>query len=153
MTHEERAARLSPKEVAALLAEHDELTARCGDLECQVEWDARSTDAEGVTVGAHTRRSRGKEKDDESELRFDESVPVEEIRIEPAEIEPGAEPVSEKITCRLAQRPVSFVVLRFVRPVYKSPDGSLSCAAAPPGVLGKSCADVSLLVSGWRDRR
>ena len=172
MTNEERAAELSRKEVAALLAKHDELTARCGDLERQVEWfkkqlfgskserrivgaDARqlwlgewgesSAESEGVTVGGHTRRRRGKEKDDESELRFDETVPVEEIRIEPDEIEPGSEPVSEKVTCRLAQRPVSFVVLRFVRPVYKSPDGNLSCAPAPPGVLGKSCADVSLL--------
>ena len=58
----------------------------------------------------------------------------------------GYEVVGEKVTCRLAQRPGSYVVLRYVRKVYKrKTDGVFSCSPAPPAVLEKSCADVSFL--------
>jgi transposase len=50
------------------------------------------------------------------------------------------------VSCRLAQRPGSYVVLRYVRKVYKrKEDGVFSCPPAPPAVLEKSCADVSFL--------
>jgi transposase len=54
--------------------------------------------------------------------------------------------VGEKVTCRLAQRPGAYVVLRYVRKVYKRrSDGEFSCPPAPPAVFEKSCADVSFL--------
>jgi hypothetical protein len=46
----------------------------------------------------------------------------------------------------LAQRPGSYVVLRYVRDVLKrKSDGAFSCPPAPPAVLERSCADVSFL--------
>ncbi|MDQ7008365.1 MAG: IS66 family transposase [Acidobacteriota bacterium] len=78
--------------------------------------------------------------------RFDDSVPVEEIRLEnpDAQLE-GAEIIGEKVTYKLAQRPASYVVLKYVRPVVERKDGHLSCPPAAPSVLGKSMAEVSLL--------
>ncbi|UCF68638.1 MAG: IS66 family transposase [Acidobacteriota bacterium] len=110
------------------------------------EWANGDQQAEKITVGEHVRQPRSKRhEEDESELRFDESVPVEEILLGEADGEPGAEVVSEKVTYRLAQRPGSYVVLRYIRLVVKKKDGTLSCPPAPRGVLGKSFADVSLL--------
>ena len=63
------------------------------------------------TVNAYQRRVRftGTEGQDEGELRFDDSVPVQEIVLtnpEVAELPPdGYEVISEKVTYRLAQRP------------------------------------------------
>jgi transposase len=99
-----------------------------------------------TTVAEHTRRKRpARANKDDAELRFDESVPVEEIVLRPEGVDADAEVISTKVTLRLAQRPSSFVVLKFIRPVFKTKDGSLTCAPAPAGVLGKSIADVSLL--------
>lgn len=104
-------------------------------------------------VAAHRRRPReqaGAEESEANELRFDPSVPVETIEVANDEI-PFAEldqyvEVGEKVTTRLAQRPGSYVVLRFVRKVLKrKSDGAFSCPPAPPAVLEKSCADVSFL--------
>jgi transposase len=77
-------------------------------------------------------------------------VPVEEIVLPNPEMEgknlEEYEVVGEKVTLRLAQRPGSYVVLRYVRKVYKGKeDGVFSCPPAPPAVLEKSCADVSFL--------
>ena len=86
----------------------------------------------------------------EAGLRFDDSVPVEEIRIPNPAIE-GVDPskyeiVSEKVTHRLAQKPGSYVILRYVRNVVKLQEsGDLVCPPAPPAVLDKSLADVSFL--------
>lgn len=103
----------------------------------------------GISIAAHQRRRRpaAEEEPEEVPLRFDESVPVEEIRLEPPASGDGAVVISEKVTYRLAQRPGSYVVLKYIRPVVKLPDGTLSCAAAPASVLGKSIADVSLLAN------
>ena len=100
-----------------------------------------------VTVAEHQRRRRPQhDTEDECELWFDESVPVEEIRLEaPALVVGDGEVIAEKVTHRLAQRPASYVVLKYVRPVIKRRNGELVCAPAPPSVLGKSLADVSLL--------
>ncbi len=60
---------------------------------------------------------------DDSGLRFDEGVPVEEINILPAELKgPDAddyEIIGHKTTYRLAQRPGSQVILKYTRPVIK----------------------------------
>ena len=65
------------------------------------------------------------------------------------------EVVGQKVSHRLAQRPGSFVVLKYVRPVIKRHDTqTLHCAPAPLGVIEGSRADVSfvagLLVDKFR---
>ncbi len=104
---------------------------------------------EVVVVPEHSRRKKRKKGAgaDGEGLRFDDSVPVEEIRLPNPEVDEADETqeITEKITYRLAQRPGAFVVLKYIRPVVKKKDGTLTCPPAPPSVLGKSIADVSLL--------
>jgi len=176
MTFDEQAATLTREQVAALLADHQKLKASFDESRRQLEWfkrqlfgsksERRVVDADGrqlflgevgsedapaeessVSVAEHQRRRRPKQEEaDESGLRFDESVPVEEIRLENPELEAGeGEVITEKTTHRLAQRPAAYVVLKYIRPVVKRRDGGLSCPPAPASVLGKSVADVSLL--------
>jgi transposase len=106
------------------------------------------------TVNAYQRRVRftGAEVADESELRFDESVPVQEILLTNPEVQglsPDAyEVISEKVTYRLAQRPSAYVILKYRRPVIKRKDTEvLSCPPAPPAVFEKSFPDVSLVAN------
>ena len=167
MTFDERAATMKRDEVAALLASHEELTRQLAWFKRQLfgsKSERRVVDAEGrqlwlgepqassapepaVTVAEHQRRRRGRREDaDESGLRFDPSVPVEEIRLPAPDVADGeGTVVSEKVTYHLAQRPGCYVVLKYIRPVVKRVDGGLSCAPAPSSVLGKSLADASLL--------
>lgn len=100
------------------------------------------------SVAAYRRRASRSQAGEETTLRFDETVPVEVIRIPPpADVTPQThEKISEKTTDRIAQRPGSYVVLRYVREVWKmKDDGSMVQAPAPPAVLERSLADVSLL--------
>lgn len=111
---------------------------------------------EATTVAAHSRRTRtalsSDEKTSES-LRFDPSVPVEEIHVETPALDDEHEVIGEKISYRLAQRPGAYVVLKYIRPVIKKKaDGTVSCPPAPATVLGKSLADVSLLASMLIDK-
>ena len=68
------------------------------------------------TVNAYQRRVRltGADIPEESELRFDDSVPVQEILLSNPEVQdllPDAcEVSSEKVTYRLAQRPSAYVI-------------------------------------------
>ena len=101
------------------------------------------------SVAAYRRRKpRVADGESAGPLRFDPSVPVEVIRQIPPE-GVSAEThikVSEKTTDRLAQRPGAYVVLRYVREVWKQKeDGTMVGAKAPAAVLEKSLADVSLL--------
>jgi transposase len=99
-----------------------------------------------IEVRPHRRRTARREESDVPPLRFDESVPVEEIVIGEAKDPAEYALVDTKITDRLAQRPASFVVLRYMRRVYKrKSDGEFFCPPAPPAVLERSCADVSFL--------
>ena len=87
---------------------------------------------------------------DDSGLRFDDSVPVEEIALSAPELEgPDAddyEIISHKVTYRLAERPGSQVVLKYTRPVLKNKSSQrLITTPAPANVLDKSFADVSFL--------
>jgi len=118
-----------------------------GDLRQEEAADAD----DGVVIATHRRKRRKPpwDKAEESGLRFDESVPVEEIRVPnpglDASLGPG-EVISEKTTYRLAQRPGSYVVLKYIRSVVKDKTtGKLTCPPAPASVLGKSYADVSFL--------
>ncbi|MFH1279357.1 MAG: IS66 family transposase [Candidatus Eisenbacteria bacterium] len=169
---------MNREEVAALLAAHHTLQESYEELTRQVAWlkrqlfgrksERRICDAEGrqltlgelpeseavdgaeIEVPAHRRRRRILGEEEDPKLRFDSSVPVEEIVLPPegwdeAERE-DYERIGEKVTCRLAQRPGSYVVLRYIRPVYKrKADDTIHSSPAPASVLEKSCADVSFL--------
>ena len=94
---------------------------------------------------------------DDSGLRFDDSVPVEEIMVLPAELKgPDAddyEVIAHKHTYRLAQRPGSQVVLKYTRPVLKKKSTlSVITPSAPSNVLDKSFADVSFLAGMLTDK-
>jgi transposase len=175
MNFDEQAATLDRKQIAELLVAHQQLTARNAELMRQLDWlkrqlfDSKSerrfvdpdsrqlslgewkpedAPASEITVAEHHRRSRKQpqQKAEEEEVRFDESVPVEEIRLPHPALDEDHEIISEKTTYRLAQRPASYVLLKYVRPVIKRKDnGKIVCPPAPPAVLGKSLADVSLL--------
>lgn len=106
-----------------------------------------------ITIKEHVRKRYGKQSlvDDcgESGLRFDSTVPVEEISCPPAEIA-GLKPeeyevIDTKITERLCQRS-SYYVKRYLRPVVKIKHSKqLVNQPAPDAVFDRSYADISLL--------
>lgn len=112
------------------------------------------------TVKAYQRRLHrppGEAPSDEPRLRFDSSVPVEVIAVPNPAIAGLAtheyEVIGEKVSYRLAQRPGAYVILKYVRQVIKCKEtATLSCPPAPPAVLEKSVADVSLLVGLLLDK-
>jgi hypothetical protein len=106
-----------------------------------------------TAVAGHVRESKQKPLDgaDESALFFDEQkVPVQVVAIANPEID-GLDPadyevIGEKVSHRLAQRPGSYVILKYVRPVIKRLDTqSISCPVAPVSVVDGSRADVSFI--------
>jgi transposase len=112
------------------------------------------------SIGAHTRRVATKdlaETGDEIPF-FDESkVPVKSITILPPEAKgvPASEleVIGEKVTFRLAQRPGSYVILKYCRPVLKRKDTQAIVAApAPAGFLEGSRADVSFAAGLLMDK-
>jgi transposase len=61
--------------------------------------------------------------------------------------------IGEKVTYRLAQRPGSYVILEFTRPVYKLLDDlTITTTPAPANVLDRSVADVSFLAGMLVDK-
>ncbi|MBK7015569.1 MAG: IS66 family transposase [Sulfuritalea sp.] len=104
-------------------------------------------------VAAHTRRATPKTPDtgDDSLPFFDEArVPVEVIELaapEAAGLAPeDFEIIGHKDSYRLAQRPGSYVVLNYRRPVIKIKESqAIVCPAAPVGVIEGSRADVSFV--------
>ena len=119
-----------------------------GEAPEQVKVPATTT-----TIKEHVRKRCGKQAlvDDcgETGLRFDSSVPVEEIPCPPAEIAGldanDYEVIGIKVTERLCQRS-SYYVKRFLRPVVKLKTSSeLVTAPAPESVFERSYADVTLL--------
>ncbi len=107
-----------------------------------------------------TYRRRKKTRDaaaTEKGLRFSDDVPREVIAVRDPQIEsiPAEcrELIGTKVTYRLAQRPGSYVVLEYTRPVYKIlDDQSIVTTPAPANVLDKSVADVSFLVGMLIDK-
>ena len=118
-------------------------------------------DLPGKTVAGHTRRASrtdfAQSKDD-SALFFDETrVPVETITLANPETEgltaEQFEVIGEKVSHRLAQRPGSYVILKYVRPVIKRRDTqTIHCPAAPAGVIDGSRADVSFIAGLITDK-
>ena len=104
-------------------------------------------------IAEHEREKKSKDfAGDETKLFFDEAkVPVEVIEVNNPEIEgipaDQIDIIGEKVSHRLAQRPGSYVILKYVRKVAKRRDTqALSCAPAPAGVIDGSRADVSFIV-------
>ena len=108
-----------------------------------------------IKVPGHERRVGSKNrKGDEGDLRFDDSVPVEQIILPsgiPSDDLDDYEKIGEKKTRKLAQKPGSYFVREFIRSVYKKKaaadaiEDEIYCAPPPWTVLDRSFADVSLL--------
>jgi len=98
-------------------------------------------------VAAHTRRESRKD----AAMGEADSVPVETIELPDPQTQ-GLSPddyevISQKVSYRLAQRPGSYVILKYLRSVTKRRDTqTMSCAPAPVGVIEGSRADVSFVV-------
>ena len=106
-------------------------------------------------VAAHTRREPQRDAavgEADSVPFFDAArVPVETIELADPQIEglsaDDYEVISQKVSYRLAQRPGSYVILKYLRSVIKRVDTQvISCAPAPVGVIDGSRADVSFVV-------
>lgn len=106
-----------------------------------------------TTVPAHKRRKMRSDFSDDrvSAQFFDEAkVPVQTIAVPNPEMQ-GLQPheyvmIGEKVSYRLAQRPGSYVVLKYTRPVIKRLDTkTLHCPPAPVGVIEGSRAEVSFI--------
>lgn len=92
-----------------------------------------------------------------SQLRFDDTVPVEEITIKTPELEgkdkDDYEVIGEKITYRLAQNSASFVVLKYIgKTVKRKSTQEIKTHCAPNAVFDKSLADVSFLAGMLVDK-
>jgi len=102
------------------------------------------------------QKDRGHAVND-SGLRFDENVPVQHIRCEPAELH-GSEAdqyeiIGEKVVHRLAQRPASFVVLAYTEVMVKRKvDQQILPASSASSVFEKSIVDVSFLAGMLVDK-
>ena len=171
----ENVVQISVKEVAALREENAALKQRLAWFEKQLFGQksekrpvdnphqasllgepAGETPAQGETITiTYARGKAAKQRPDDcvndSGLRFSSEVPVEVITLATPELSgPEAdqyEVIGTKSTFRLAQRPASYVVLRYDRAVIKRKGAEQPLPSpAPFNVLDKSIADVSLLV-------
>ena len=134
-------------------AQPDPLQMHLGELMPGVPAEPETTQQ----VPAHTRRKPRSDFADDSASApfFDEAkVPVVSIELpnpevqglSPEQVAEQYEVVGEKVSHRLAQRPGSYVVLKYVRRVIKRRDSAtLHCPAAPIGVIDGSRADVSFI--------
>ena len=110
-------------------------------------------DAPERSVAGHSRKRSPKAPDAKAESIsfFDEArVPIEVIELASPDVA-GLTPaqyeiIGTKESFRLAQRPGSYVVIKYVRPIVKRVGTPLiSCPAAPVGVIEGSRADVSFV--------
>ena len=111
--------------------------------------------AETITYQRRKKARDGAVND--SGLRFSDDVPREVIAVRDPEIEAIPEDrrelIGEKVIYRLAQRPGSYVILEYTRPVYKLlDDQTIATTPAPLNVLEKSVADVSFLTGMLIDK-
>jgi len=112
------------------------------------------------TIVAHTRRVAQKDgAHSGEELKFfnESKLPVESVMLVHEDAQGLAagefELIGEKITYRLAQRPGSYVILKYHRPVMKRKDTqTILTAPAPEGFLEGSRADVSFAAGLLMDK-
>jgi hypothetical protein len=115
---------------------------------------------EHKNIPAHTRRVAQKDAADTGEALpfFDESkVPIQTIVLVHADAKDlksdECEIIGEKVTYRLAQRPGSYVILKYHRPVIKRKDTKAFLSVpAPAGILEGSRADVSFAAGLLMDK-
>ena len=110
-------------------------------------------------VAAHTRKAHKAKTDEGGALPFFDAdrVSVEVINVPNPETQGLSanqyEVIAHKDTYRIAQRPGSYVVLHYRRPVIKRLDTqALSCPPAPVGVIEGSRADVSFIAGLMIDK-
>ncbi len=111
-------------------------------------------------VKSHQRKSNKQRSDEnvnDTGLRFEESVPQQIIDLAAPELEgenaDQYEVIDYKETCRLAQQPGSYVVLRYRRPVLRHKAlQTLTTSPAPANVLEGCYVDVSLLAGLMVDK-
>lgn len=173
-----KAGKISVQKTALMLEEKDQLAVQVQQLQSQLDWFKQQLfgqksertavlnqqqlsllDTKKVTTPVDTEtitytRTKGK-KDrgdavNDSGLRFDETVPVKEIRMAAPELigedKDQYVVIDEKVVCRLAQRPASYVVLKYIQPVVKRKGSDeLTTHRAPGGLFDKSLADVSFI--------
>lgn len=106
-----------------------------------------------TSVRDYERQSRKRPthlQDSESRLRFDESVPVQNIELIDPRVQ-GIAPeklvkIGQKETKRLAQLPATYVVLNYIQTTYRVKDtDEILCPPIPRAIFERSYADVSLL--------
>lgn len=113
--------------------------------------DAKPLDIPTQTIAAHVRKKKSRDGCVTGEgLRFDASVPVQDVEIVPPELQgehaDDYEIVRYETTHLLAQRPGSTVILRERRPVLKrKSDQRLLTTPAPARILDNCMVDVSFL--------
>ena len=134
--------------------ESDPLQLHLGEQAEQKE----TTEEASTPVRGHARRKRVQSEDNEdSGLRFDNTVPIVRIDVPNPELQGVADSdqilIRESITHRLAQQPASYTIIEIVRQVIKRRDtGDITCPPSPASVLEKSYADVSLLAGMLVDK-
>jgi len=126
-----------------------------GDLPVPTEPEGEQTEV------TYTRGKAPKQRPEDcvndSGLRFNDQVPVEVIELNAPELQ-GADAdqyvvIGTKTTFRLAQRPASYVVLRYERPIVRRKDKPQpESSPAPDNVLDRSLSDVSLLAGMLVDK-
>jgi transposase len=110
-----------------------------------------------TTTVTYVRKKRRDNTVTDTGLRFDETVPVNIITIGDPAIEAlpesARECIGEKVTYRLAQRPASYELMKYIRKVYKIlATQEIVTTISPPTVLEKCVADVSLLAGILTDK-
>ena len=132
--------------------------ARQGDLFAQMNIETPPPVVEKTETITYTRKPKSFDNAvNEAGLRFSDKVPVKTIHVTNPEIdaipEDQREALSEKVVHRLAQRPVSYVVIKYVMPVVKDKaTQTIINTQAPNNVLEKSVADVSFLAGMLVDK-
>ena len=120
--------------------------------------DAKPVDIPTQTITTHERKKKSRDGCVTGEgLRFDASVPVQEVQILPPELQgehaDDYEIVRYETTHLLAQRPGSTVIIRELRPVLKrKSDQRLITTPAPARVLDNCMVDVSFLAGTLIDK-
>jgi len=109
-------------------------------------------------IPAHKRRKvRKADSVNDIGLRFSDQVPVNTYYLGDPAIRglPASEweVIGEKVTWRLAQRPASYELMKYVREVYKLREsGRIVTTTAPAAILDKCWADVSVLAGLMVDK-
>jgi transposase len=112
---------------------------------------------ETITYSRRKGKQRGEDCVTDEGLRFDASVPVETIELSAPQLHgPDAEEyevIAHKTTRRLAQRPATYVVLEYVRPVIKRKStGKMMTVPAPSALWEGTIADVSVVAGLIEDK-